>query len=188
MNERNIKAEYPSAFPTLDDQQFDTLSEFAERKLYHDGEILFAAGERELKLHLIKLGEVEIIDETGSQKRLLFVHGSREFTGDLANFTGRPANVSAIARGEVEVYEVPSEQLQRIISERPGLSDLILRTFIARWQFLHEADYTGLLVIGSRFSRDIFRIRDSWRGIACCLPGMTLSVIHRWMSYSSASG
>jgi thioredoxin reductase (NADPH) len=160
MNRRDIKAEFPSAFPTLDDEQLDAFLEFAERKTYHDGEFLFAAGERELKFHVIKSGEVEIVDESGSERRSLLVHEEREFTGDLANFTGRPANVSGIARGEVEVYEISAEKLQRIISERPGLSDLILRTFIARWQILHESDYTGLLVIGSRFSRDTFRIRD----------------------------
>ncbi|MDQ3930584.1 MAG: cyclic nucleotide-binding domain-containing protein, partial [Chloroflexota bacterium] len=160
MNERDIKAEYPSAFPKLDDEQLDAFSEFAERKTYHHGEVLFAAGERELKFHVIKSGGVEIVDETGSTRRSLFVHGPREFTGDLANLTGRPANVSGIARGEVDVYEISADELQRVVSERPGLGDLILRTFVARRQFLHEWDYTGLLVIGSRFSRDTFRIRD----------------------------
>jgi thioredoxin reductase (NADPH) len=160
VNQQDIKAAYPSAFPKLDDQQLAAFSEFAECKMYHDGELLFAAGEREVTFHVIKSGEVEIVDESGSERRPLFMHEPREFTGDLANLSGRPANVSGVARGEVQVYEISAEKLQRIISERPSLSDLILRTFIARLQLLRESDYTGLLVIGSRFSRDTFRIRD----------------------------
>ncbi|MEO7651189.1 MAG: FAD-dependent oxidoreductase, partial [Bryobacteraceae bacterium] len=41
------------------------------------------------------------------------------------------------------------------------LSDIILQAFIARRQLLRESpDFTGLRVIGSRYSPDTFRIRD----------------------------
>ena len=43
----------------------------------------------------------------------------------------------------------------------PGLSDIILQAFIARRQLVHESpDFTGLRVIGSRYSTDTFRVRD----------------------------
>ena len=43
----------------------------------------------------------------------------------------------------------------------PQLSDVILQAFIARRQLLREpGNFTGLRVIGSRYSRDTFRIRD----------------------------
>lgn len=160
MDERDVKAVYPAAFPKLDDEQLAAISQFAACKTYHDGEKLFAAGEQELKFHAIKSGEVVIVDDSDGKRRTLLVHEAREFTGDIANFTGRPANVSGIARGEVKVYEVSAENLRHIIAERPGLSEIILQTFIARWQMLSESDYTGLRVIGSRYSRDTFRIRD----------------------------
>src|SRR5919202_4746983 len=154
MNERDIKIAYPSALPKLDDERLAAFAEFAECKTYHDGKLLFAAGERELKFHAIKSGELKVVDDSGGGRLSLVVHGPREFTGDLANMTDRPANVSGIARGKVEVYEISADKLKCIISTRPSLSDVILRTFIARWQFLRESDYTGLRVIGSRFSRD----------------------------------
>ena len=41
------------------------------------------------------------------------------------------------------------------------LSDIILQAFIARRQLLRESpDFTGLRVIGSRYSTDTFRVRD----------------------------
>jgi thioredoxin reductase (NADPH) len=46
-------------------------------------------------------------------------------------------------------------------TEGDALSDIILQAFIARRQLLRQsADFTGLRVIGSRFSPDTFRVRD----------------------------
>ena len=51
--------------------------------------------------------------------------------------------------------------MRRVLNQDPRLSDIILQAFIARRQLLREsADFTGLRVIGSRYSKDTFRIRD----------------------------
>jgi thioredoxin reductase (NADPH) len=69
--------------------------------------------------------------------------------------------VSAVARGDCEVYELPREALRRLLNQRPALSDILLQAFIARRQLLRESpEFTGLRVIGSRYSADTFRIRD----------------------------
>ena len=47
------------------------------------------------------------------------------------------------------------------MNQCPVLSDIILQAFIARRQLLHQSpDFTGLRVIGSRYSTDTFRVRD----------------------------
>jgi thioredoxin reductase (NADPH) len=47
------------------------------------------------------------------------------------------------------------------VNGRPDVGDLILQAFIARRQLLRESGgFTGLRVIGSRYSKDTFRIRD----------------------------
>lgn len=160
MSEQDLKTKYPSAFPKLDDEQLAAVAEFAERKTYHDGDVLFATGEREFKFHVVKSGEVAIIDRSGGEPRTMVMQTAREFTGDVANLTGRPANADGVAHGDVDVYEVTAENLRRIINEKPKLSDTILQAFIARWQLLKASDFTGLRVIGSRYSADAFRIRD----------------------------
>ncbi|HVG38173.1 MAG TPA: FAD-dependent oxidoreductase [Pyrinomonadaceae bacterium] len=145
----------------MDEKQLGVVAGFAKCKTYHDGDVLIRAGETDFKFHVIKSGAIEIVDRSGDEPRSLLVHEPGEFTGDLANLTGRASNVDAIARGETQVYEVCEPDLRHIISERPGLSDLILQTFIARARALSENEsFTGLRVIGSRFSPDTFRIRD----------------------------
>jgi thioredoxin reductase (NADPH) len=123
--------------------------------------VLFRAGETDFKFLVIKSGAIAIIDRSGDEPHTLLVHEPGEFTGDMTNLVGRASNVDAIAQGETEVYEVSEADLHRIISERPGLSDLILQTFIMRARALSESNnYTGLRVIGSEFSADTFRIRE----------------------------
>ncbi len=72
-----------------------------------------------------------------------------------------PAIATAIARGDCEVFEISGEALRHVLNECPSLSDIILRAFIARRQLLRESpNFTGLRVIGSRYSTDTFRVRD----------------------------
>ena len=161
MSNFDFKKEFPHAFPKLDEKQIAVVAEFAKCKTYHDGDVLFRAGETDFMFHVIKSGAIEIVDRSSGEAQVILVHEPGEFTGDLANLTGRTSNVDAIARGETDVYEVCETDLRHIISERPNLSDLILQTFITRAQALSENEnFTGLRVIGSRFSTDTFRIRD----------------------------
>jgi thioredoxin reductase (NADPH) len=151
------------AFPTLDEAQIDELARRAGATIrqYRDGQLLFACGERDVNFFIVRSGEVEIVDGSGDAPKTLTVHRQGGFTGDVSHLTGAPSIVSAVARGECEVYEVPVERLRQVLNGWPTLSDIILQAFIARRQLLRESpDYTGLRVIGSRYSADTFRIRD----------------------------
>lgn len=161
MSEFDFKKEVPQAFPVLDRKQIAVVAEFAKCKTYQDGEFLFRAGETDFMFHVVKSGSIDIVDRSSGKAVTILTHEAGEFTGDLANLTGRTSNVDAIAKGKTEVYEICEPDLRHIISERPGLSDLILKTFILRAQALSEnEDFTGLRVIGARYSIDTFRIRD----------------------------
>ena len=66
-----------------------------------------------------------------------------------------------MAKGDCEVLEISGESLRQVLNQCPGLSDIILQAFIARRQLVRESpDFTGLRVIGSRYSPDTFRVRD----------------------------
>jgi thioredoxin reductase (NADPH) len=151
------------AFPTLDADQIATLARCTEAQLkrYRNGEKLFEVGDRDFKFFVIKSGQVEILDESGETPKTVTVHGPGEFTGDVAHLTGRPSVVSAVARDDCEVYEVSAEGVRQVLNRCPDLGDIILQAFVARRQLLRESqEFTGLRVIGSRYSQDTFRIRD----------------------------
>jgi thioredoxin reductase (NADPH) len=151
------------AFPKLDQEQIAKLGRYsgAPPKQVRTGDALFRAGDRDPKFFVIKSGEIELIDETGEKPKTIRVLGAGEFTGDVGHLTGSPKIVSGIARTNCEVYEMSETELRKILNQDPQLSDLILQAFIARRQLMRESgEFTGLRVIGSRYSRDTFRIRD----------------------------
>jgi thioredoxin reductase (NADPH) len=151
------------AFPTLPEAQIAGFGRcsHAISKWYRDGETLFSVGDRNFKFHVIKSGEVEIVDYSGDVPKTVTIHRAGGFTGDISHLTGNPSVVSAIARGDCEVYEISREALRQALNQCPDLSDIVLQAFIARRQLLRQSpDFTGLRVIGSRFSPDTFRVRD----------------------------
>jgi thioredoxin reductase (NADPH) len=151
------------AFPRLDEAQLALLGRCSLTKLKHfrDGEKLFAACARTWSFYVIKSGKVEIVDESGDSPRTLVVHGRGQLTGEVGQLTGSPPPLSAVARGDCEAYEVAPDALRQLLNNHPALGDLVLQAFIARRQLLREpGTYTGLRVIGSRYSPDTFRIRD----------------------------
>ena len=151
------------AFPRLDEAQMAALGRCPLTMLrrYRDGEKLFEAGDRDCKFFVVKSGEVEIVDDSGEEPKTITVLGPGEFTGEVSQLTGSPSLVSAIARGDCEVYEVSPDALRELLNHHPDLGDIILQAFIARRQLLRESgNFTGLRVIGSRYSQDTFRVRD----------------------------
>ena len=151
------------AFPTLTDQQIARLARCAGATLvcYRDGEKLFEAGDRDFKFFIVKAGSIEIVDESGDTPKTVAVHHPGQFTGDVAHLTGTPSMVTAVAGDNCEVYEISANGLGHVLNQCVELSDIILHAFIARRQMLRTPGrFTGLQVIGSRYSKDTFRVRD----------------------------
>jgi thioredoxin reductase (NADPH) len=160
MSEHNLKS---VAFPTLDETQIRQLARCTDAapKLFRDGQTLFAAGERNMNFFVVKSGEIEVVDRSGDEPKTVAIHRQGEFTGDISHLTGLPAVVSGVARGDCEVYEVTGDALRKVLNQCPDISDIILQAFIARRQLLRDSpNFTGLRVIGSRYSPDTFRVRD----------------------------
>jgi thioredoxin reductase (NADPH) len=128
------------AFPTLRDDHMAALGHCAGASLRRpaDGEVLFRTGDRDFKFFVVESGTVEIVDDSGDTPGTLAVLRRGEFTGDVSHLTGGPAVVSAVARGDSEVYEVSADGLRQILNRFPDLGDMILQAFIARRQLLRD--------------------------------------------------
>jgi thioredoxin reductase (NADPH) len=152
-----------AAFPTLDHRQMEQLRRCSGASLerYPAGRALFEVGDRDFKFFAVKSGEVEIVDPSAQPPRTLAIHGPGQFTGEVGHLTGTPSLVRAVARTDCDVYAISPAGLREVLISCPELGDLILQAFIARRQLLRElGDFAGVRVIGSRYSRDTFRIRD----------------------------
>ena len=157
MTKDNLKQ---MAFPQLTDKQLSALAKFTRLKSYQDGEHLFKAGDSDFKFFVIKQGQVEIVERSTGKQKTVTVHEEKEFTGDISMLTGSPSPVSAYAVGDCQIYEVSNADLKQILKEIPQLGDCILQAFLTRRQLLESSEFVGLRIVGSKYDRDTFRLRD----------------------------
>jgi thioredoxin reductase (NADPH) len=155
-----IDSRYETAFPTLTEEQMQTIESHAEVVTLQDGDYLWRAGHAEISFFIIKDGRVEVLDDSSGKAVHVAFHEPGAFTGDVDLLSGRPSVVSAVARGTVEVIKLSVDCLRKIVREWPALSDIILKAFIMRRVLLLEQGITGIRVIGSRFSAETQAIRE----------------------------
>ena len=148
-------------FPKLNQSHIAEIKKRAELKTYRDSEILYRTGTRNFSSYVVIEGEIEIVNRSDGESKTVITIGPRQFTGDVALLTGNPAVVDAIAVGNCQLLEIENENLRRLLQENSPISDIFVRAFIARKKRLDELPgFTGVRVIGSRFSSDTFRIRN----------------------------
>src|SRR5262245_6009353 len=128
----NDDPEFHLAFPKLSDAEVESLAKLAGTCSFRDGEAVFLAGQRGLPLYVVESGEIAVVDDSADVPKTVVVHGPREFTGDVALLTDRPAAVSAYARGDTRAFCVGQDELRRVVQEIPDLSDQLLAAFQTR--------------------------------------------------------
>lgn len=146
------------AFPILEPKQLEHLRQLGAGRQVPDGEILFAEGDRGFDFFVVESGSVEIVEHSAGEARTVTVHEAGEFTGDIDMLTGRSALVTARARGPAQVLQIPADRLKQIVADEPELGNLILRGFLTRRALLLDEGFTGLRIVGSRYSRATVRL------------------------------
>jgi thioredoxin reductase (NADPH) len=149
-----------SAFPTLSEEELSCVAAIGTLRRFADGDVLFEAGDRGFPFYAIKSGEVLIVETSSGEPREVTVHGAGEFTGDVDMLTDRPCVVSAIARGDCEVYEIAGSRIRQLLNEVPALSDKLLEAFQTRRRLLEAGGFLGIRVIGAADSKDTLLLRE----------------------------
>ena len=148
-------------FPKLNEAQIAEIEKRAELKSFSDGEILYKTGTKNFNCYVVKSGEIEIVNRADGEAKIVTTARVGQFTGDVALLTGNASVIDAIAVGDCQVLEITNTNLRKLLQENSPISDIFVQAFIARKKRLDELPgFTGIRVIGSRFSSDTFRIRN----------------------------
>jgi thioredoxin reductase (NADPH) len=124
------------------------------------GEVLFADGDLTYDLFVVLAGEVRLIEHRGQPgETVITAYGRSQFLGEIGLLTGQRAYLSAVAGTAGRVLRVPVEQVRVVMAQEPGLSELILRTFLLRHSILTGRG-SGLTLIGSRFDAGTRRLLE----------------------------
>ena len=148
-----------TASPTLTKDQIEFLGRYGETRKTEVGQVLIRAGDRASDFIVVLDGEVEVVDDFAGQARTIGVLRAGNFAGELNMLTGQALYLSFVVRKRGEVLAIPRAQLKQVVTEDPALSDIILKTFLARRSIGMRAG-VGLRIIGSRHSSDATRLRE----------------------------
>jgi thioredoxin reductase (NADPH) len=145
--------------PKLREDQIEVLRRYGRTRATETGELLFGAGDTENDFIVVLEGEVEVVDYFAGEARTIGILRAGRFVGDLTMLTGQAVGPAAVMREGGKVLAISRERLKEIVTEEPDLSDIILKSFIARRSWGMRAGF-GLRIIGSRYSGDATRLRE----------------------------
>jgi thioredoxin reductase (NADPH) len=150
----------PGRSPVLDAAQLGVLRGYGSERDVAAGDVLFADGDETYDLIVLLAGTADIIEGYGQpEASVVASYGPSEFLGEIGMLTGQRAFLSAVTNSAGRVLAVPVAQLRGVMAQEPGLSDLILRTFLLRHSVLMSRG-SGLTLIGSRFDPDTRRLLE----------------------------
>jgi thioredoxin reductase (NADPH) len=146
--------------PVLDGAQLEVLRRYGREHDVAAGDVLFADGDMSYDLIVVLAGQARIIEHRGQPgETVIAAYGPSQFLGEVGLLTGQRAYLSAVASTAGRVLRVPTEQVRVVMAQEPGLSELILRTFLLRHSILTGRG-SGLTLIGSRFDAGTRRLLE----------------------------
>ena len=155
-----LDPDHPTLFPRLTAAQIDQLAENAETLSLSPGEVLFEQGQRDTPFFVILSGAVDVIDRAPEGDRYFTQCQPGTFAADISMFTGEPTIARGIVAEQSSVLAVPPDALRTLVAGSTDLGDLLLRTMIARREWLLGEGLGNELLIGKRSSGDAFAIRE----------------------------
>ena len=145
-------------FPRLTDEELVRLSKFGEPRSFRAGERVGRVGETGPGLMLILSGEVEVTEPAKDGKAPHIVTHSRgNFTGELAQLSGRPVLVDSTALTDVEGVAIAPDRLRALLIAEAELGERIMRALILRRVGLIESG-AGPIIIGDEADADVLRL------------------------------
>jgi thioredoxin reductase (NADPH) len=146
------------AFPTLTPAEIGRLQAFGALHSYAAGEHLMELGATNHGLAVILSGEVDILAREAGQTRRIVQHAAGGFMGELAQLTGRPSLVEAVAVGPVEAILIPPERLRAVLVSEAELGERIMRALILRRVGLLEQGAGGPIILAPDGDPDARRL------------------------------
>jgi thioredoxin reductase (NADPH) len=144
-------------FPRLSDEEIARLARFGEPCSFRAGEVVTKIGEIGPGLLLIASGKVEVTRRERGQSASIVTHEHGNFMGELAQLSGRPYLVDAVALTDVEAFAVAPDRLRALLIAEADLGERIMRALILRRVGLIEAG-AGPIIIGDEANSDVLRL------------------------------
>lgn len=146
-------------FPRLDRREIERLVRFGEDRSYRAGEYVARVGAPGLGLSVVLRGAVEVAQrQTGGSRIPIVIHEAGGFIGELAQLSGRPSLVDAVAMADTETILLTPPSLRAMLIAEADLGQKIMRALILRRVGLIESGGGGPIIIGPAGNGDVLRL------------------------------
>jgi thioredoxin reductase (NADPH) len=151
-------------FPTLTPAELERLKRFGTPCHFAAGAALQRTGEPTQGLVLILTGAVEVTQRVpGHEPVHIVTHEAGSFMGELAQLSGGPALVDAVALTPVEAVIIPPDRLRALLVAEAVLGERIMRALILRRVGLLETGGGGPVIVGHADDGNVLRLVDFLR-------------------------
>lgn len=165
------------AFPTLDENDLETLRRFGRVQSVQLGRVLQREGDIPRDFYVVVSGSIDVVVRIAGREQVLRRHERGAFLGELSLLTGQRSYIEARVTGAGELIVVPHEAFRRMIATEPELSDIILRAFVGRRRAMISMPASPLRILGSTFSPESLRLREF---------AVRNSLVHQWIDVETA--
>ena len=148
-------------FPTFSVDEMARMVRFGRRRQWSDGDTVFQAGGDCVGLVVVLEGAIAVCRSNG-MGHTVEIHraGPGQFTGEVAQLSGRPPLASGRAVGEVDAMVFDPEALRALLIGEAEVGERIMRALILRRVGLIDNSGGGPLVIGPPTNSATFHLQN----------------------------
>jgi small-conductance mechanosensitive channel/CRP-like cAMP-binding protein len=125
-------------FESLDRGRVNSLADKLQPQQIEAGETLFAQGAEDATLYVVGSGVLEVSRQVGAFSEVIGCIGAGEYVGEISLLTGAPHAATAIARTHCQIYRLPQEAINPLLSENAGLASSLDRSVRRGLEILHR--------------------------------------------------
>src|SRR5450755_253360 len=155
--------EIPGGYPNLTASQLDLIRERSTETVVDPGASLGNAGDVDYDFILVEAGDVEVVRFAafGLPEQVIAIFGPGSFLGELDMLTGQAAMFSARMPVGGVIQRMPRPVFRQLMSDAPELSDIILKAFMARREFLRTSEAArSVQIVGGALSAETLELRN----------------------------
>jgi thioredoxin reductase (NADPH) len=148
------------AFPKLDASEIEAAKQYGQTNVYEEGESLYHAGDQPVDCFVIVTGDLQIIDPSGDDERILVEYGAGGFTGEISVLTQRPSVATCRALTHCEAVRLTSTEMRHLMVRCPSLGEKWIPALLRRRELMEGVGFEGLRVFGEHSDRATLNLRE----------------------------
>jgi thioredoxin reductase (NADPH) len=148
--------------PQLSADQFARLASYGVAQEVRIRDVVFRPGDSSYDLIVIESGWIEIVSPStpSEPEEVVADYGPGGFLGELNLLTGQTAYLTARVTEAGRIHRIAPERFRRLMADDPEISDVLLRTFLARRDLLRDSPAAhGIEIVGNGNSADALALR-----------------------------